>query len=35
VNLSYELCETYPSLLVVPKKATDELIKKAAAFRSK
>ncbi len=31
----YLRAETYPSLLVVPKKISDELLKKAAAFRSR
>ncbi|XP_048884933.1 myotubularin-like isoform X2 [Brienomyrus brachyistius] len=30
-----ELCETYPSKLVVPYKATDEDLRKVAAFRSR
>ncbi|XP_074004341.1 myotubularin isoform X4 [Numenius arquata] len=35
VNEHYGLCDTYPSLLVVPYNATDDDLKKVAAFRSR
>ncbi|XP_018588947.1 myotubularin-like isoform X1 [Scleropages formosus] len=35
LNQNYELCDTYPTVLVVPKKATDEDLRKVAAFRSR
>lgn len=35
VNESYELCDTYPSLLVVPKNASDEYLRHVAGFRSR
>ncbi|KFP30931.1 Myotubularin [Colius striatus] len=35
INEHYGLCDTYPSLLVVPYNATDEDLKKVAAFRSR
>ncbi|XP_053329601.1 myotubularin [Spea bombifrons] len=34
-NQSYELCDTYPQLLVVPFDTSDEDLKKVAAFRSR
>lgn len=35
VNENYELCDTYPSLLVVPKNASDEYLRHVAGFRSR
>ncbi|XP_077598764.1 phosphatidylinositol-3,5-bisphosphate 3-phosphatase MTMR2-like [Stigmatopora nigra] len=35
LNTSYQLCDTYPSLLTVPAGISDEDIKRAAAFRAK
>eukprot|EP00854_Cymbomonas_tetramitiformis_P001679 gene1679-2331_t len=35
VNKEYELCPTYPSVLVVPKIVADDDVCKAAAFRSR
>ncbi|XP_063059680.1 myotubularin-related protein 1b isoform X2 [Engraulis encrasicolus] len=35
VNSSYELCESYPALLVVPSNITDEDLKRVAGFRAK
>ncbi|XP_057711483.1 myotubularin-related protein 1a isoform X1 [Corythoichthys intestinalis] len=35
LNASYQLCDTYPSLLVVPTNISDEDIKRAAGFRAK
>ncbi|XP_066570987.1 myotubularin isoform X2 [Amia ocellicauda] len=35
LNKVYELCDTYPTILVVPFKATDEDLRKVAAFRSR
>ncbi|NXP35392.1 MTM1 protein, partial [Leiothrix lutea] len=35
INEHYGLCDTYPSLLVVPYNATDEDLKKVSAFRSR
>uniref|UniRef100_A0A493U024 phosphatidylinositol-3,5-bisphosphate 3-phosphatase n=1 Tax=Anas platyrhynchos platyrhynchos TaxID=8840 RepID=A0A493U024_ANAPP len=35
INEHYGLCDTYPSLLVVPYNATDDDLKKVAAFRSR
>eukprot|EP00468_Gymnochlora_sp_CCMP2014_P000851 CAMPEP_0167739996 /NCGR_PEP_ID=MMETSP0110_2-20121227/30_1 /TAXON_ID=629695 /ORGANISM="Gymnochlora sp., Strain CCMP2014" /LENGTH=520 /DNA_ID=CAMNT_0007623837 /DNA_START=1 /DNA_END=1560 /DNA_ORIENTATION=+ len=35
VNAQYEICESYPKLLVVPKAATDPLLRNVAKFRSK
>ncbi|XP_029644178.1 myotubularin-related protein 2 isoform X1 [Octopus sinensis] len=35
VNENYELCDTYPSLLVVPKTASDEYLRHVAGFRSR
>ncbi|MGH0122876.1 UNVERIFIED_CONTAM: hypothetical protein FKN15_023836 [Acipenser sinensis] len=35
VNKQYELCDTYPTVLMVPFKATDEDLRKVSAFRSR
>ncbi|KAL4631405.1 myotubularin-like isoform X1 [Arapaima gigas] len=35
LNQNYELCDTYPTILVVPKKATDEDLRKVSMFRSR
>lgn len=35
VNSTYELCDTYPSILVIPTNITDEDIKRVAVFRAK
>ncbi|KAJ8348519.1 hypothetical protein SKAU_G00271080 [Synaphobranchus kaupii] len=35
LNKQYELCDTYPTILVVPFKASDEDLRKVAAFRSR
>jgi hypothetical protein len=35
INSKYELCETYPSKLIFPQNASDELLKLASNFRSK
>ncbi|XP_043077723.1 myotubularin-related protein 1b isoform X3 [Puntigrus tetrazona] len=35
VNSSYELCETYPALLVLPSNVTEDEMKRVAAFRAK
>lgn len=35
MNSSYELCDTYPSVLVIPTNITDEDIKRVAVFRAK
>nr|KAF6283616.1 myotubularin 1 [Pipistrellus kuhlii] len=35
INKCYELCDTYPPLLVVPFRATDEDLKRVATFRSR
>lgn len=35
VNGTYELCDTYPSILVIPTNITDEDVKRVAAFRAK
>uniref|UniRef100_A0A8C1R5U8 Myotubularin n=1 Tax=Cyprinus carpio TaxID=7962 RepID=A0A8C1R5U8_CYPCA len=35
INKNYELCDTYPTILVVPYKATDEDLRRVAAFRSR
>ncbi|KAK7130756.1 hypothetical protein R3I94_016036 [Phoxinus phoxinus] len=35
VNSSYEVCETYPALLVLPSNVTEEELKRVAAFRAK
>ncbi|XP_078457232.1 phosphatidylinositol-3,5-bisphosphate 3-phosphatase MTMR2-like isoform X1 [Lampetra planeri] len=35
LNESYELCDTYPTVLVVPRSATDDDLRRTAAFRSR
>lgn len=35
INENYELCDTYPTILVVPSAASDEDLKQVAQFRSK
>lgn len=35
MNDHYELCDTYPSTLVVPVNIPDEELKRVAAFRAK
>uniref|UniRef100_A0A667XG79 Myotubularin n=1 Tax=Myripristis murdjan TaxID=586833 RepID=A0A667XG79_9TELE len=35
INKSYELCDTYPTVLAVPYKATEEDLRKVATFRSR
>ncbi|KAI4892369.1 hypothetical protein NFI96_023305 [Prochilodus magdalenae] len=35
INSSYELCDTYPTILVVPFKATEEDLRRVATFRSR
>ncbi|XP_069495283.1 phosphatidylinositol-3,5-bisphosphate 3-phosphatase MTMR2 isoform X2 [Ambystoma mexicanum] len=35
INERYELCDTYPAILVVPANVRDEELKKVASFRSK
>uniref|UniRef100_A0A8C4F8D7 phosphatidylinositol-3,5-bisphosphate 3-phosphatase n=1 Tax=Dicentrarchus labrax TaxID=13489 RepID=A0A8C4F8D7_DICLA len=35
MNSTYELCDTYPSTLVIPTNITDEDIKRVAVFRAK
>ncbi|XP_058614633.1 myotubularin-related protein 1b isoform X1 [Onychostoma macrolepis] len=35
VNSSYELCETYPALLVLPSNVTEDELKRVMAFRAK
>ncbi|XP_055035841.2 myotubularin-related protein 1b isoform X4 [Misgurnus anguillicaudatus] len=35
VNSNYEVCETYPALLVVPSNVTEDELKRVAAFRAK
>ncbi|XP_057216293.1 myotubularin-related protein 1b isoform X3 [Triplophysa rosa] len=35
VNSSYEVCETYPALLVMPSNVTEDELKRVAAFRAK
>ncbi|XP_058856725.1 myotubularin-like isoform X2 [Acipenser ruthenus] len=35
VNELYDLCDTYPTILMVPFKATDEDLRKVSAFRSR
>ncbi|XP_071076372.1 myotubularin isoform X6 [Desmodus rotundus] len=35
INKCYDLCDTYPALLVVPFRATDEDLKRVATFRSR
>uniref|UniRef100_A0A3B3ZFZ0 phosphatidylinositol-3,5-bisphosphate 3-phosphatase n=1 Tax=Periophthalmus magnuspinnatus TaxID=409849 RepID=A0A3B3ZFZ0_9GOBI len=35
INSSYELCDTYPSILVIPTNISDEDIRRVALFRAK
>ncbi|XP_056155966.1 myotubularin-related protein 1a isoform X2 [Lampris incognitus] len=35
INSSYEVCDTYPSLLVIPTNMKDEDVKRVAVFRAK
>lgn len=35
MNSTYELCDTYPSILVIPTNITDEDVKRVAVFRAK
>ncbi|XP_077052249.1 myotubularin-related protein 1b isoform X2 [Siphateles boraxobius] len=35
VNSSYEVCETYPALLVLPSNVSEDELKRVAAFRAK
>ncbi|XP_051537236.1 myotubularin-related protein 1-like isoform X1 [Myxocyprinus asiaticus] len=35
VNSSYEVCETYPALLVLPSNVTEDELKRVVAFRAK
>lgn len=35
INSNYELCDTYPSILVIPTNITDEDIKQVSLFRAK
>uniref|UniRef100_A0A8C7ZLG9 Myotubularin 1 n=1 Tax=Oryzias sinensis TaxID=183150 RepID=A0A8C7ZLG9_9TELE len=35
INKNYELCDTYPTVLAVPFKSTEEDLKRVAAFRSR
>ncbi|XP_073790622.1 myotubularin-related protein 1b isoform X7 [Danio rerio] len=35
VNSGYEVCETYPALLVLPSNVTEDELKRVAAFRAK
>ncbi|TRY59416.1 hypothetical protein DNTS_004318 [Danionella cerebrum] len=35
VNSGYEMCETYPALLVLPSNVTEDELKRVAAFRAK
>uniref|UniRef100_A0A8C2UIQ2 Myotubularin n=1 Tax=Chinchilla lanigera TaxID=34839 RepID=A0A8C2UIQ2_CHILA len=35
INKCYELCDTYPALLMVPYRTSDEDLKRVAAFRSR
>uniref|UniRef100_A0A3B4TLY9 phosphatidylinositol-3,5-bisphosphate 3-phosphatase n=1 Tax=Seriola dumerili TaxID=41447 RepID=A0A3B4TLY9_SERDU len=35
INTSYELCDTYPSVLVIPTNIADEDIRRVAVFRAK
>ena len=34
-NVSYQLCNTYPKLLVVPKDVSDDMLRDIADFRTK
>lgn len=35
INGGYELCDTYPSVLVIPTNITDEDVKQVSLFRAK
>lgn len=35
INSTYELCDTYPAVLVVPTSVKDDDLSKVAAFRAK
>lgn len=35
VNSNYELCDTYPAIIVVPTSVKDDDLSKVAAFRAK
>lgn len=35
INKCYELCETYPALLVVPYRTSDDDLRRIATFRSR
>ena len=35
LNKDYSLCDTYPRYIVVPVRATDEIIKGSSGFRSR
>ncbi|XP_056602070.1 myotubularin-related protein 1a isoform X1 [Triplophysa dalaica] len=35
INSNYEVCDTYPALLVIPKSIEDDEIKRVASFRAK
>ncbi|XP_048039980.1 myotubularin isoform X2 [Megalobrama amblycephala] len=35
INKNYELCDTYPTILVVPYKATEEDLRRVSTFRSR
>ncbi|CAL8240448.1 unnamed protein product [Merluccius merluccius] len=35
INKNYELCDTYPAILAVPYKATEEDLRRVSAFRSR
>uniref|UniRef100_A0A7N8XPE3 Myotubularin related protein 1 n=1 Tax=Mastacembelus armatus TaxID=205130 RepID=A0A7N8XPE3_9TELE len=35
INITFELCDTYPSILVIPTNITDEDIKRVSVFRAK
>ncbi|TRY92950.1 hypothetical protein DNTS_016093 [Danionella cerebrum] len=35
INRNYELCDTYPTILVVPYKASEEDLRRVASFRSR
>lgn len=33
ISNSYEVCNTYPSMVIVPRKISDDVLKKSASFR--
>lgn len=35
INSNYEVCDTYPALLVIPTSIKDDELKRVAAFRAK